>query len=152
MLWIEQARNLKRFMNSMKSFFTTFLLGLSLLLSTQPVLVAAQTENYDKPGLVHCEGALKAGEDAKVCNFNEFINTIRYLINWMIYISFPIVIVVFAWAGLLFMSANEGNISKAKGIFNKVIIGYAFMLGAWLIVHTILKLLVTNSDYLYFFK
>lgn len=139
----------------MKSIIATILVSfMSLFFVASPIIVVAQ--NYDTPGLVKCEGALTAEErDAKIkkqCNFAELINGIQYLINWMIYVSFPIVILVFAYAGFLFMTAKEANISKAKEIFQKVVIGYIIMLSAWLIVRTILKLLVSNPDYLFFFK
>jgi len=126
------------------------LLSLAFLIS--PALVVAQ--NYNEPGLVKCEGALTADEIGKKdkCDFAQLIETIKYLINWMIYITVPIVIVIFAYAGFLFMTAKESNISKAKHIFSNVVIGFFFMLAAWVIVHSILKFLVRNDSYLFFFN
>jgi hypothetical protein len=139
----------------MKNFLTTAVISIfALTLVSSPLAVVAQNNvtNYDTPGLVKCDGAPLPGEDKKRCNFAEFIKAIQYLINWMITISFFLVILVFAYAGILFMSGSEGNIKKAKSMFSKVVIGYIFMLGAWLLVQTIMKLMVSSQDYLYFFK
>ncbi len=139
-----------------------FLTGFFMLLIMASVMVTAgssvtSSAHAQAPGkpLVQCEGFLlpaEQGTDKKTCNFAELINTVKYLINWMIIVATPIVTVLFAYAGFLFMSAKEKNISHAREIFAKVGIGYFFMLAAWLIVKFILDALVKNQSYLFFFK
>ena len=92
-------------------------------------------------GLVKCSGvASKPGEVE--CNFNYFIKTVANLINWGFYIAIPIVVVLFSWAGLLYISGVEKNIDKAKGIFLNAAIGFIIMLVAFTAVHTIVGWLV----------
>jgi hypothetical protein len=111
---------------------------------------AATPDNYK--GLVICTGVLKKDAQGNTiqngeveCDFNYFIKTIANLINWGFYISIPIVVVLFSWAGLLYISGVENNISRAKGIFLNAMIGFIIMLIAFTAVHTLVGWLVDPS-------
>lgn len=54
----------------------------------------------------------------------------------------------FCYAGFLYMTAfgNMGKVEEAHKIFGSAIIGVFFVLAGWLIVATVLKILVGNSD------
>ncbi len=134
-----------RFISLVKKFAPALVAFAVLVL---PTVLFAATETFTT-GLVHCEGSLTPEEisagNVKQCDFNTLIEGIQYLINWMFAIAIPIAIGIFAYAGVLFMSATEGNIKKAKEMLPKVVWGIAIMSGAWIIVHTILSLL-TESD------
>ena len=71
------------------------------------------------------------------CGFNDFVATVAHLINWGFYISLPIAVALFAYAGILYISGSEGNIKKGKGIFLKSMIGFIIMLVAFTCVHTV---------------
>ena len=113
----------------------TFCLALFLLLAPVLVLHAQVTSGT---GLVPCDGPRSvAGSDARTCNFQSLFKGLEEIIKWMFFIAIPLSLVSFAYAGILFMSGKEANISTGKEIFTKVIWGLVFMAGGWLLVHTI---------------
>lgn len=84
-------------------------------------------------GLIACTGV--------DCNFNSFIETINRVINFLIvFIAFPVVAIVVAWAGvkLILSGGNESAKSYAKEVLRKVLIGFIVALLCWSIVKLIL--------------
>lgn len=84
-------------------------------------------------GLVAC-----AGVD---CNFDKFIDTINRVINFLIvYIAFPVVAIVIAWAGikLLISGGNPSAKTEAKAMIGKVVLGLIIALLCWVIIKLIL--------------
>lgn len=83
------------------------------------------------------------------CTFTDLINLARNIINFLIIVSIPAATIAFAYAGFLFMTArgNSSQISQAKGIFFKVLIGFLFVLSGWLIVRTITTVLLREGSF-----
>jgi len=92
-------------------------------------------------GLVPCTGI-----NCQFCNLAQLIQNI---INWAIGISIPIAMVLFAYAGFMYATSGGSgeNISKAKGIFSTVGIGFLLALGGWLVINTILNIVLANGPY-----
>ncbi len=92
------------------------------------------TENFSS-GLITCDGV---NVD---CTFTLLLLMVNRVINFFIYIiAGPIIALTFAYAGFL-MVTSGGNPSKkdeAKSIIGKALIGFIFLLAAYLIVKTIL--------------
>lgn len=142
---------------SLASFMAFFILLVPVVMVAQmPGQVFAQAPeqgdaNFVGPiqdrGLVSCDGpALKNPPPGYIpCNFKTFIGGINKIINWMFIIAVPLSLVSFAYAGILFMSGKEDNISQGKEIFSKVVWGVVIMAGAWLLVRTIVRGLL-NPD------
>ncbi len=65
------------------------------------------------------------------------MDTIIKMVNWFFYITVPIAVALFSYAGLLYMTGTPGNIGKAKGIFTSVAIGFIIMCTAWIGVNTV---------------
>lgn len=88
------------------------------------------------------------GQFLNPCTFASLVDLARRVIRFLILISIPLAAISFAWAGTLYISAagNPGKISKAHEIFKKTLIGFVFILAAWLIVYTIINALVDNSQ------
>jgi hypothetical protein len=86
-----------------------------------------------------------AGEHC--CDFTEFAIMINRIINWFISISVSVAAITFSIAGanMLLHPDNAGEREKAKSMFIKTIIGMLIVLGAWLIIHTIITSLVSSS-------
>ena len=65
---------------------------------------------------------------------NNIINFLLY------YLAAPIAVLMFMWAGFIFIfhSDNPGEISKAKGIFRNVVVGFVLALAAFLVIKLIL--------------
>src|SRR3989344_3845931 len=86
--------------------------------------------------LIVCSGA--------DCNFSHIFILVKNLINALIFISTFLAVIAFAWAGIILLTSggSEASKDKAKGIFKKVLIGYLWILAAWLIIYTISSVLL----------
>jgi hypothetical protein len=75
------------------------------------------------------------------------VSLIQNVINFLLGLSIPISIGLFAYAGILYFTSasNQGNISKAKGIFSSALIGLIIALGAYLIVETVLHAILKQE-------
>jgi hypothetical protein len=81
------------------------------------------------------------------CTFCDLVTLINTLIRFFIYISVPLAVISFIYAGFLYMTAqgNPGQITKAHGFFTKTLWGFVIILSAWLIVYTITNALLDPS-------
>ena len=76
--------------------------------------------------------------------FNGVIGTARRIIYFAITIAlFAIMPILFLWGGIMFMfsQGKPEGINKAKKILTGAVIGLCIMLGAWLIVNTLVTVL-----------
>ena len=108
-----------------------------------PILVFGQSGDVDpakNKGLIPCNGP--------ECTFTDLLRGIDGIIDFLIKISIPIAMILFAYAGFLYITAagNSGKIGKAHDVFKDVIVGFLIVLSAWLIVNTIVSPLI-SSDY-----
>lgn len=81
------------------------------------------------------------------CDFAALAKLVKNLINFMIYLSTILATAAFAWAGVVLLTSggNPGKKDEAKKIFKKVLIGYLWILGAWLLVYTISSALLKEG-------
>lgn len=81
------------------------------------------------------------------CDFNALMTLFNRVINFIFYISIPLAAISFSYAGYLYLSAagNTGQIEKAHKIFTTVLIGFIFIISAWLIVYTITHTLLSDE-------
>lgn len=81
------------------------------------------------------------------CTFAHLILLAKNLINALILISTFLATAAFAYAGLILLTSggNESKKNQAKKIFRKVLIGYLWILGAWLLVYTITSVLLNSG-------
>ncbi len=123
--------------DTQKLFFrTSMVFCLALVLLATPLLVFAA----DPPGLVPCDGPASIAKSSdRVCNFQALLRGINGIINWLFIIAVPISLAAFAYAGVLFMTGKEANITQGKAIFTNVIWGMVIMAGGWLVVRTIIQ-------------
>jgi hypothetical protein len=82
-------------------------------------------------GLVPCDGL--------DCNYDHFIELIIGIIKFSIQLGIAFSAIIFAWAGWLYMTSggDSAKIKQAHGLFVKVLWGFLFALGAFLIVELI---------------
>lgn len=78
------------------------------------------------------------------CDFNGLMLQVQHLINIFIIFGVLAAIVSFSYAGYLYITGVEKNISHAKEIFHKTGIGLIMMLTAWFVVYQILDWLVAD--------
>jgi len=115
-------------------------LFLSLFLFVPFFVKAADT------GLVSSDCGYLVNGKLIECGYANLLTLINTIINWIITISIPISAGVFAWAGLKYMTtAVADQKSEAKAMIRKVLIGFAIILAAWIIVSTILNALLSSS-------
>lgn len=101
-------------------------------------------------GLIPC--GTKATHD-KACNFNDFLQLLKNIMDFLIFISIPIAACLFAWAGfkMLMSPGKAGARDEAKKMFGTVVWGIVIMLTAWVVIHTIAAALVAPAFYQQFF-
>lgn len=108
-----------------------------------PVIVFAHTE----AGAVHPHLTLLTADiqcGGADCGFDNLLLLIQGLLSFLITLAIPVASAMFIYAGFLYVTAidDSGKVSKAKGIFATAFWGFVIMLGAWLIVYTIVIALV----------
>jgi len=89
--------------------------------------------------LIVCDGTA-----SDPCTFAKLIELAKNLINALVILSTFLATAAFAYAGLLLLTSggSEGQRDKAKDVFKKVLKGYLWILGAWLLVYTITSALL----------
>lgn len=107
--------------------------------------VVASAQNF----VIPCVGPTKTGDVVDDCDFNDFMHLIKNVIDFLIILSIPMATIAFAWAGFLILTSNgnSGKIEQGKEIFWKVLIGFIFVLSAWLIVSLITTALLDRNNY-----
>ena len=100
-------------------------------------IVPCGTETYPADAVVN--GKQVGGTVSNPCGFDDIIKLINNLTNFFIITGAALSAVAFGYAGFLMMTAHGemGKIEEAKSIFGKVLVGFLFMISAWLIVHAI---------------
>ncbi len=95
---------------------------------------------YAFADLVPCEGA-----GCKTCHISETVNgVIKWLVNIMAILCAIIIVV----AGFQMVTAQGSmeKVSHARSLITNALIGFVILLGAWLIVDTVLKVLLSGND------
>ena len=98
-------------------------------------------------GLVPC-GASSSADEATSCQACNIVELSQNVIMFMIGLSIPIAIALFAYAGILYFTSGMGgseNISKAKTIFRSAVFGFVLAISAWLIVNTLLYTILSDE-------
>jgi len=81
------------------------------------------------------------------CNVTELFTLINRIINWFLKIAGSIAAVTFTIAGvnILMHPDKPEEISKARSMFTKTIVGLIIVLLSWLVFHTVLSTLIDQS-------
>ncbi len=99
------------------------------------------------PIFVNAAGLIPDCGQYNNCGYNELLQLVNNIINWIIIISVPVAAGVFAWAGIVYMTTGIADKkSYAKGMMWKVFVGFVFILAAWIIVGTIAKALLKDTS------
>ncbi len=78
---------------------------------------------------------MKYGE----CTFEDLVEAVKYVVNWAsaFAISFSVVVIVYAGANYMMSGDNPGKRKQANQMLQKVAIGIALIVAAWVIVKLI---------------
>lgn len=92
-----------------------------------------------------------ACEDPNTCGTCELVSVINNIIQFVVQISTLLAVAAFIYAGFLMVTSqgNEGQITRAKGIFTNVVIGLVIILAAFIIVNTVLAGLLKTGSPIY---
>ena len=127
---------------------------LALFLAT-PLYIYAQSVGAE--GLVPC-GAVSSSNysllnpnyylQATACNFCYLAKLIQNVVNFLVMVTIPISVAMFAWAGILFFTAtgDPKRINRARSIFRSVLIGFIITITGWLVVQVVLQS-ITRGDF-----
>ncbi len=138
------------------SFFSIVVMIFVIMIQFMPSKVYAKSLilvdcNYNENGLKR-DGSLQPivpnGTEYE-CGFPDMIAQIQKLINFAFLLALPIFTLAVTWAGIqiLLAQGNSGALSKAKALFQKVIIGFLIVLVAWIFVFNITSYLLCPRYY-----
>ena len=109
-----------------------------------PVAVRATDDISVQGNFIPCGEYDSGGLDE--CDFYDLIRLVQNVLNWIVLISFPVAIITFAWAGFLLLTTGVvDKRTEAKKMLWSVVIGFAIILAAWLIVRTIVNTLLAPN-------
>ena len=111
------------------------------ILFTTSLFLLATSVTY-AAGLVPCGGPTEP-----MCRVCDFIVMGQDLMTWFISAAAAFIALMIAFGGMkMVMSAgNAGAVSEGKEIMTNSIIGFFILLGAWLIVNTVLMLVMSDG-------
>ncbi|HEY1036996.1 MAG TPA: hypothetical protein VGE62_00275 [Candidatus Paceibacterota bacterium] len=83
------------------------------------------------------------------CGWEDIVMLGQNLLHICLYITSLAAVITVTYAGWLYLTSggNSSQISKAHGMLWKTVIGICFMLGAWLIVSSVLSFLQVEEGY-----
>ncbi len=89
--------------------------------------------------IVPCAGAV-ASDNLPACTVCHIAELAQNLLNSAIFLAVFMSAILFAYAGWLYLT-NEalGAQNEARGLFKDVILGLIVILGAWLVIDTLMK-------------
>ena len=99
------------------------------------------------PSILVAAGFIPSDAAIAKDGFGAFAMMINTIINWIIGISIYVAALTFSIAGaqILLNPENPAKRQEAMDMFKKTAIGMLLVLGAWLIVHTVVTDLVKPS-------
>lgn len=138
---------MKKILIIISIFSLSLSLGLSPGTHFAQAAVTGAPPKLDYSGFVKCDGVVNPAEKDRqtVCNFAALMDTLNKMISWIFYMTIPVCVALFAYAGLMYMTGIKGKIDDAKKILKSVAVGFIIMLTAWLIVRTVVGWFVDPS-------
>lgn len=120
-------------MNLIKTVVLGFVLGMAVLTVT-PVEAA---------GLIPCGGP---GEPS--CQFCDVTKLINNVVAWLFVVLSMVAAIMIMKAGFdLVIAQGAGDLTAAKSTITNILIGYAILLGGWLVIDLFMKGVVSGEVY-----
>ena len=98
--------------------------------------------------MIVCDPKQPNANNLPDCGFNQLIQLGINLINFLIVLAVPLAAISFVWAGVLLLTSggSESARDKAKTVATKTGWGLIIVIGAWVIVKTILVVLLGDDS------
>ncbi len=116
----------------------------------RPTAALAQGNDGFAGRLIICNTDVESvrADSANRCDFNDLIQVGNLLIDLLFQLSLAIAVLVTLVIGFKYLTAGSSDKKKdAKESFKKLAIGFALILGAYLIVNTIFIIAGVNTDF-----
>ncbi len=96
-------------------------------------------------GLIVCDGGA-----SDPCTFSDVMDFINKVLNFIVYkLMTPLFVVMLMWQGFKLITSainpKAASLSELKSNIMKIIVGYLWVLGAWLIVKTVVVILAGKN-------
>jgi hypothetical protein len=87
--------------------------------------------------------------DGVKCNLCDLVQLAQNLINIGIFVTIALSAITFAYAGGMYLTAggDVAKATKARGVFTSVAVGLMIILGAWLAVDTLMKMVTDEQRF-----
>jgi hypothetical protein len=137
---------------TLKTLSATLLLLMFVSMSAMPLVASAAVKIPS--GLIPCGNAPSGSSvdtiKGQECTFDDLLKLGLNIVKYLVWLSIPLAAISFAWAGFLYLSSagNQSKVESAKQIFIKTLIGFLFVISAWLIVWVIVSLLLPDLSLL----
>ena len=126
---------------------TTALLAL-VFVSAVPMLVVADVgvPTATPGGFILCDGGLK-----DPCTFEHVMGLLRFGLNFVVYkLVTPVFVIMLMWQGIKMITSSAGGakpttLADVKKSIQTLLIGYLWVLAAWLIVKTVIVILAGEN-------
>ncbi len=94
-----------------------------------------------------CDPLVTVSSDPNYCGFEAFITLIKNGITDLVLISTLVVVALLCFVGFIFLTSggNKSKYDSAKGKLWNIVVGYIWVLAAWLIVYTITSAILDPS-------
>ena len=111
-----------------------------------PILVSADAgvPTATPGGFILCDGGIK-----DPCTFEHVMGFLRFALNFVVYkLITPIFVIMLMWQGIKMITssvngAKATTITDVKKSIQTLLIGYLWVLAAWLIVKTVIVILAS---------
>jgi hypothetical protein len=93
-------------------------------------------------------GIIPCGGPSNPCTICYMVLTIKNVIDFgfKIFVYIGILMIVIAGIAYIISSGNSSMMETAKGFLKNAVIGFAIMLGAWLIINTVMLVLGAKTN------
>jgi hypothetical protein len=103
------------------------------------------------PAVSHASPLVPCGrsdQGGTMCTLCDFIVGIKGLIDYGFKIMVFVALVMLVISGVVYIvsAGNTGMMDMAKGLLKNVLIGFSIILGAWLIINTIMLIMGTKGS------
>jgi hypothetical protein len=121
----------------MKKIILLFIIFLSL------VACLLSLSSAQAAGLVPC-----GGEGQNPCTWCHLMQLIKNVINFLMYIVFPLAAIMIVVGGIMIMTAGGSTerVAKGKEIVTAAVVGLLIALLSWLIIDTIIGIIAVGWD------
>jgi len=99
--------------------------------------------------IVPCNPKIVNGVMVDNCGICEAGKLLLNVSDWLVMVSGILVVLIIIGGGLILV-VSTGNVSakgSARKLISTALIGYAILLGAWILVDTFMKFLIPGSSY-----